>query len=191
MSNDKFEVGECSFTIGLFKRANGFLLGVGATLLAQGLLAVLYIVVSSYQFEKNYVDHIEAAMQSQNFMEMAGHFRVALEYLEEEGLTEGNTGVFTRKPENSISQYYRDMLGHLEYTIRAARVFNSGTGGFSFEQRQVGMDWVKRVSNSSRIPDGMGWYPYQWMGLFLLVILATGVVFTLTSLYGFRKSGDL
>ncbi len=75
------------------------------------VLAVGSRVMKGYEFDKNCGDYLEMAANANTVETAKRRLSTAIDYIEHQRLTQGNTGVFTNRPTNDLGEWYQNLKG--------------------------------------------------------------------------------
>ena len=117
-----------------------------------------WLIPLEIQFDKQIGDHLELAVNATTIEGALLHTNTALEALEANDTTEGNTAVFFESPEGDIAYWYQNIV-----SARDGLEAVNDVGGFyvEFEALDHFTDKLKRGSETSYFVPEIDAHPYN------------------------------
>lgn len=132
------------------------------------MVSVLSIIFW-YSFVKNCEDYLKLAGDAPNVVRADEFLGQALDYIEKENLTSGNSAYIFHTPKNDVGIWYEQIKGAKETTAALLKKAKENPESVSqLEQDNALMKIREVVLDSSKsgtkvtLPDAIAWFPYQW-----------------------------
>jgi len=142
-----------------------------------GIVSFVAVLIVSiflwYQFVKNCEDYLKLAGDSPN-IEMADQFLgMAIDYMEKNNLTSGNSSLIFNTPGNDVGIWYKKIKGAKKTTeTMLNKIKDDPASVTQLEQdnalmkiREVVLDNSKKGTEVT-LPEGVDWHPYRRFMLF-------------------------
>lgn len=144
------------------------------------------MIAQEMKFEVACSRYIERATRTNNVEKAIDNLDIALEFIEENGYTKGNTSIFIEDPDNDIQYWYENVLGtrnELEQVVASSAEEQSNVLMKAKETLTYADD-----NGSARIPFGIEFYPnlLYWFIAEILFVVLCALFFWLWDIFYFE-----
>lgn len=153
---------------------------IGLLLGFLGFLGLLFLggfaVVRYFSFKVHCKDYLKLASDAPTVERAAGFLEQAVSYIEEKGLTEGNSSWIVKTPTNDIGIWY-EQLKSAQSVLRGIIEREGDEGSISQIERDNALMKLREVlldvgeSTTVTLPAYISLYPYQKMVMYWMVAL--------------------
>jgi len=163
----------------------GKLFAVVAVLCMVSLVAfVVYSVQQWYDLKVGCMDLLKLAANAPDVPAAHGFLSQALEYIEANGLTEGNSAYFFHTQKNDVGIWHRQLVGAkatLETILQRKAVGNESIVQLGKDNALMKLREVLMDGTTVTVPDNLAWFPNQQLVLLWWVATVAGclVIFLL------------
>ena len=151
--------------------------------LSIGMIPTFVRTVEEKQFNNNCTVHIKSAVKAESVEEAKKELEEAISYAEKNGLTEGNTGVFSRESKNDIGLWYQNILAAYKSLEEIPYDANNMEKNYTLMNLRNILMYEKNDKFFVILPERIGTYPNNTKYFMIEAIAScTGIILSVATL---------
>lgn len=149
---------------------------LGLLLLTPFLIWATWDIYAEIQFDKNCGSHLKMAGDANNVETAKVRLSKAIQHIERNRLTEGNTGVFITYPNNDLEAWYKNLKSaHLNLSTFPANSSESDSANTLIKLRETLMDHSDG-NDVLTLPAHIHIFPHQTLYMWTLILSIFGLL---------------